>query len=77
MSKGGPSNGWEEMAMWTEQHKLWQYPIDNECCHTDEQNVCTSIKRCIAVRLAGSRTCLWNVNSTPWAFPSRALCAIS
>jgi small subunit ribosomal protein S31 len=26
----GPNNGWEEMAEWTRQGKLWTYPIDNE-----------------------------------------------
>lgn len=25
-----PTNGFEEMIMWTEQGKLWQYPINNE-----------------------------------------------
>lgn len=25
-----PTNGFEEMIMWTEQGKLWKYPIDNE-----------------------------------------------
>lgn len=25
-----PSNGFEEMILWTEQGKLWKFPIDNE-----------------------------------------------
>jgi len=26
-----PRNGFEEMILWTEQGKLWKFPIDNEC----------------------------------------------
>ena len=26
-----PMNAFEEMIQWTEQGKLWKYPIDNEC----------------------------------------------
>ena len=25
-----PTNAWEEMAVWTEQGKLWHMPVNNE-----------------------------------------------
>jgi len=30
LKQGYPDDGFEEMARWTEEGKLWQYPIDNE-----------------------------------------------
>lgn len=34
-----PSNYYQQMILWTEQGKLWQFPIDNEQGMEDEQNV--------------------------------------
>lgn len=31
-----PANGFEEMILWTEQEKLWKFPIDNEQGRTGE-----------------------------------------
>lgn len=34
-----PTNAFEEMALWTEQGKLWPFPIDNEIEIKSEENV--------------------------------------
>nr|CAG4635414.1 EOG090X04UC [Artemia franciscana] len=34
-----PANGFEEMIQWTEQGKLWKFPIDNEYGLEEEHNV--------------------------------------
>uniref|UniRef100_A0A8C6SDG9 Small ribosomal subunit protein mS31 n=1 Tax=Neogobius melanostomus TaxID=47308 RepID=A0A8C6SDG9_9GOBI len=34
-----PRNGFEEMIQWTQQGKLWQYPIDNEAGLEEEASV--------------------------------------
>lgn len=35
-----PSNHFQKMALWTEQGKLWRFPIDNEQGLDDEAAVC-------------------------------------
>lgn len=35
-----PANHFQKMALWTEQGKLWQFPIDNEQGLDDESKVC-------------------------------------
>lgn len=42
LESGAPKNGFDEMAMLTEQGKLWPYPIDNEW-RFDECNVISPI----------------------------------
>lgn len=35
----GPTNAFEEQILWTEQGKMWPYPIDNEYLIGKEENV--------------------------------------
>jgi hypothetical protein len=35
----GPTNAFEEQIQWTEQGRMWPYPIDNEYLMGDEEHV--------------------------------------
>jgi small subunit ribosomal protein S31 len=35
----GPTNAFEEQILWTEQGRMWPYPIDNEYLVGEEENV--------------------------------------
>lgn len=35
----GPTNAFEEQIQWTEQGRMWPYPIDNEYLIGEEENV--------------------------------------
>jgi len=39
MATPPPTNAWEEMIRWTEQGKLWKFPIDNEAGLDEEAQV--------------------------------------
>ena len=47
----GPNNSFEEMIQWTEEGKMWPYPINNEYQLGEELDVCFLLLNELIVRV--------------------------